>query len=605
MNPLTQIRNTQLASKHEITLGLIDKASWHDRYKHSAYVFVGGRVLCSGLLLPRQRRHLGWGALPYELTEGDVLAVFSQYGEVVDVNLVRDKQTGRSKGFAFLAYEDQRSTVLAVDNLSGARVAGRVVRVEHVGNYRRKRAEMEGEPYESGEEEEEEEQRGIEARRWANDKYQEEEKKEEEQRRGGDAGGGAGVAGDEPWAGGNSVFALLTASRQREAGQPWRPPPPPGGGGAPGAAGGPPPLPDSKAARKAAKKEKNKEKKEKKEKRKKDKERQRRSGSSGSGSDSEREQTAPAPAAREGGAEPRREQQQQPRRQPSPRRVRSRSRSPGRREERGREGGRREEQRSGSPGRGCGGGGRQHTRGRSRSRSRSPARRDSRREDRRGGGSRYDGRRRSRSRRNNPEVLARRKQKVAELEAQVARMLQRAPGRVPDWDDARIAQARGRSQSGLAILAPFVDKYCLEQGKRCVMWDDEGTAGFFLMLNWDWLANRPAYPHSPEAAVQPGWWQTVRRMLRPPLMDPSVPDGELAAWIDANTMAVHAHLLANLGSLRCDEASGRLELDCEYGRELRALETPQAPAEEQAPVCGVAPPRGGWPLPQMPLPTGA
>lgn len=37
-----------------------------------------------------------------------------RYGEVVDVNLVRDKGTGKSKGFAFVAYEDQRSTNLAV-----------------------------------------------------------------------------------------------------------------------------------------------------------------------------------------------------------------------------------------------------------------------------------------------------------------------------------------------------------------------------------------------------------------------------------------------------------------------------------------------------------
>lgn len=42
------------------------------------------------------------------------LYFWPRYGEVVDVNLVRDKGTGKSKGFAFLAYEDQRSTVLAV-----------------------------------------------------------------------------------------------------------------------------------------------------------------------------------------------------------------------------------------------------------------------------------------------------------------------------------------------------------------------------------------------------------------------------------------------------------------------------------------------------------
>ena len=45
-----------------------------------------------------------------------------QYGEVVDVHLVRDGETGKSRGFCFLAYEDQRSTNLAVDNLSGSKV---------------------------------------------------------------------------------------------------------------------------------------------------------------------------------------------------------------------------------------------------------------------------------------------------------------------------------------------------------------------------------------------------------------------------------------------------------------------------------------------------
>jgi RNA-binding motif X-linked protein 2 len=47
-----------------------------------------------------------------------------RYGEIVDINLKRDDKTGKSKGFAFVAYEDQRSTVLAVDNLNGITVRG-------------------------------------------------------------------------------------------------------------------------------------------------------------------------------------------------------------------------------------------------------------------------------------------------------------------------------------------------------------------------------------------------------------------------------------------------------------------------------------------------
>ena len=46
----------------------------------------------------------------------------TRYGEIVNINLVRDKKSGQSKGFCFLGYENQRSTVLAVDNFNGIKV---------------------------------------------------------------------------------------------------------------------------------------------------------------------------------------------------------------------------------------------------------------------------------------------------------------------------------------------------------------------------------------------------------------------------------------------------------------------------------------------------
>lgn len=54
----------------------------------------------------------------------------------MDVHMPRDKETGAPKGFAFLLYEDQRSTILAVDNLNGAKVLDRTLRVDHVKQYR-------------------------------------------------------------------------------------------------------------------------------------------------------------------------------------------------------------------------------------------------------------------------------------------------------------------------------------------------------------------------------------------------------------------------------------------------------------------------------------
>ncbi|ELV11894.1 RNA-binding motif protein, X-linked 2, partial [Tupaia chinensis] len=113
---LTKVKLINELNEREVQLGVADKVSWHSEYKDSAWIFLGG--------------------LPYELTEGDIICVFSQYGEVVNINLVRDKKTGKSKGFCFLCYEDQRSTILAVDNFNGIKIKGRTIRVDHVSNYR-------------------------------------------------------------------------------------------------------------------------------------------------------------------------------------------------------------------------------------------------------------------------------------------------------------------------------------------------------------------------------------------------------------------------------------------------------------------------------------
>ena len=49
-------------------------------------------------------------------------AIIGRWGEVEDINLIRDHDTGKSKGFGFLRYENWLSCVLAVDNFSGMEV---------------------------------------------------------------------------------------------------------------------------------------------------------------------------------------------------------------------------------------------------------------------------------------------------------------------------------------------------------------------------------------------------------------------------------------------------------------------------------------------------
>ncbi|KAJ5992735.1 Nucleotide-binding alpha-beta plait [Penicillium sp. IBT 35674x] len=114
---MNSIRQVQQLNKRELEHAVPPEASWHADYRDTAYIYIGG--------------------LPFDLTEGDVVTICSQYGEPVYVNLIRDKETGKSKGFAFLKYEDQRSTDLAVDNLGGSTVLGRMLRVDHTRYKRR------------------------------------------------------------------------------------------------------------------------------------------------------------------------------------------------------------------------------------------------------------------------------------------------------------------------------------------------------------------------------------------------------------------------------------------------------------------------------------
>ncbi|SSD59434.1 related to U2 snRNP component IST3 [Saccharomycodes ludwigii] len=108
-----QIRRIQQLSKKELELGILNEEdSWHYEYKDQAYIYIGG--------------------LDTRLTEADVLTIFSQYGNPTDLKLVHDKTTGQSKGFGYLKYEDQRSTILAVDNLNGAKVLNNFLKVDHV-----------------------------------------------------------------------------------------------------------------------------------------------------------------------------------------------------------------------------------------------------------------------------------------------------------------------------------------------------------------------------------------------------------------------------------------------------------------------------------------
>ena len=59
------------------------------------------------------------GNLSFQATEDDVRELFSQYGEVTDVHMVMDRETGRARGFAFVEMATDAQAKAAITALDG------------------------------------------------------------------------------------------------------------------------------------------------------------------------------------------------------------------------------------------------------------------------------------------------------------------------------------------------------------------------------------------------------------------------------------------------------------------------------------------------------
>ncbi|MEW6567023.1 MAG: RNA-binding protein [Chloroflexota bacterium] len=88
------------------------------------------------------------GNLPYSASEEELQSLFTKAGSVRSVTLVRDRETGRSRGFAFVEMENQAEAENAIRMLNGSQVGGRpiVVNVARPRDDRGPRPETGGRP---------------------------------------------------------------------------------------------------------------------------------------------------------------------------------------------------------------------------------------------------------------------------------------------------------------------------------------------------------------------------------------------------------------------------------------------------------------------------
>ena len=69
------------------------------------------------------------GNLAFDVSEDDLQTAFEEYGQVASVNIVKDRETGKSRGFAFIEMNDGQAAKQAIEGLNLQSIGGRNVTV--------------------------------------------------------------------------------------------------------------------------------------------------------------------------------------------------------------------------------------------------------------------------------------------------------------------------------------------------------------------------------------------------------------------------------------------------------------------------------------------
>ncbi len=69
------------------------------------------------------------GNLSYDASEDDVRNAFAAFGQVTSVAIIKDRMTGRSKGFGFVEMADNAQAQAAIAGLNGKEVKGRALNI--------------------------------------------------------------------------------------------------------------------------------------------------------------------------------------------------------------------------------------------------------------------------------------------------------------------------------------------------------------------------------------------------------------------------------------------------------------------------------------------
>tara|TARA_A100001011_G_C13935635_1_gene684991 strand:+ start:26 stop:289 length:264 start_codon:yes stop_codon:yes gene_type:complete len=79
------------------------------------------------------------GGIAWATTEEQLREVFGEHGEIKDLIIIKDRETGRSKGYGFVTMADEESGKNAMEQINGKEIDGRTLRVDEATERKPKR----------------------------------------------------------------------------------------------------------------------------------------------------------------------------------------------------------------------------------------------------------------------------------------------------------------------------------------------------------------------------------------------------------------------------------------------------------------------------------
>ncbi|OFV97795.1 MAG: RNA-binding protein [Acidobacteria bacterium RIFCSPLOWO2_12_FULL_54_10] len=74
-------------------------------------------------------KNLFVGNISFQTTESDLTSLFDPFGEITRIQIVTDRDTGRSRGFAFVEMTNDEDAAKAIEALNGKELDGRALNV--------------------------------------------------------------------------------------------------------------------------------------------------------------------------------------------------------------------------------------------------------------------------------------------------------------------------------------------------------------------------------------------------------------------------------------------------------------------------------------------